>query len=269
MTRQSRDDVLELSAYLEGEVTASERETIETKLRNSADARRTLAQLESVRDLLSAPATGLESTDLASGVLSRARELGPVSVTRSRRFSLAALAGAVAAAAAVCVALWLPGQGTQEFRAKSNGAQLERARWAGVKVFRAVGNAAPEPLGSKLRASDSLVFTYTNLGGHPYRYLMIFAVDSANEVRWFYPAYEKAGENPESIPIDGGRANVTLGELVQQDFSEGPLAVYALFSNEPVRVLEMEAWLKQRGRGLDEAPAPRDFLQRFDTQVER
>lgn len=268
MTRPSREDVLKLGAYLEEEVTASERETLETQLRESADARRTLEQLQGVRELLSAPAERLERMDLASSVLARARELGPVAAAPPRSFRKAALAGLFAAAAGLCLVLLFPDREAREFRAKSSGAQLERARWAGVHVFRARGNAAAEPLGNRLESGDSLVFTYTNLGAHPYRYLMIFSIDSANQVRWFYPAYEFAGENPESMPVEAGRANVPLGELVQQDFSLGPLALYALFTNQPVRVLDVEAWLKQRGRAPDEAPQAGDFLQRFDIRVE-
>jgi hypothetical protein len=272
MSRRSRNgEVRELNAYLEGEVTASERETLEAKLRDSAEARRIFSQLESVRALLSAPATRLEHMDLTSRVLARARELGPLAEARpahARRFALPGLIAAACAAAA-CFVLLLPHQKTLEFREKSNGAALESARWAAVHVFRATGQAASVPLTEQLRADEGLVFTYTNLGEKPYRYLMIFSVDAANQVRWFYPAYDKAGENPESIPIEGGRANATLGELVQQDFSEGPLAVYALFTSEPERVLQIEAWLNQLGRAPDQAPRAGDLLQRFATRVER
>ncbi|HET9959983.1 MAG TPA: hypothetical protein VFQ61_36070 [Polyangiaceae bacterium] len=278
---RSPEEVRTLTAYLEGEVTASERAAIETKLQESAEARRTLAQLERVRELLSAPAVKLESIDLASRVRTRERELGPVVRTRPRRWQNLAYAGLTASLCAIALVLWSPHLASlrpgswpprkedEGLRPKSNGAQLEGARWAGVHVFRVAGQAAPEPLGARLKSGDGLVFTYTNLGAHPFRYLMIFAVDASDQVHWFYPAYESVGEDPVSIPIAGGLASAALGELVQHDFAEGPLFVYALFTNVPARVLQVEAWLREQRRPSNEAPFVGGLLQRFDTRIER
>jgi hypothetical protein len=97
---------------------------------------------------------------------------------------------------------------------------------------------------------------------------MIFAVDGANQVRWFYPAYERIGTNPESIAIERGRANVPLGEMVQHDFANGSLSVYALFTNVKANVLQIENWVKEHGTPT-ESPVPGGVLQRVDTQVAR
>jgi hypothetical protein len=117
--------------------------------------------------------------------------------------------------------------------------------------------------------NDELLFSYTNLGAQPFDYLMIFAKDADAEVRWFYPAYESAAENPLSIAIARGRANVPLGELVQQEVADGPLALYALFTTRPLSVLEVEAWLKQRGSQANEAPVADGVLQRIEIRVGR
>src|SRR5580704_17556283 len=53
-----------LAAYLEGEVTPSERAAIETELDESPRARRRLARLREIGDALAAPIPALEKTDL-------------------------------------------------------------------------------------------------------------------------------------------------------------------------------------------------------------
>src|SRR4051812_5568580 len=72
-----------LAAYLEGEVTASERSAIEVELENSADARRTLEQMRSLTEHLAAPLPELESIDLSSRVRAAVRDRVPVRPARS------------------------------------------------------------------------------------------------------------------------------------------------------------------------------------------
>lgn len=274
-------DARTLAAYLEGEVTASERAAIEVELGNSAESRRTLAQMRNLTAQLAAPASTLESIDLAARV--RAAVRAPIALQPPKRkptlfwaLGLAACLGAVLSyvnrpsTMTGAVALNAPRAEASagEFQAKSNDAPLNAdRRWAGIQVYRVAGGGVPEPLGAELSAKDGLLFSYTNLAPQPFGYLMIFAVDAKNEVRWFYPAYEAAGENPESIPIAHGRANVPLTELVQQDFAAGPLALYALFTRRPFNVSDVESWVKEHGRPAAESPLPGGSLQRIDTQV--
>lgn len=273
-TRRSTDAAL-LSAYLEGEVTGSERTSIEAWLKDSAEARRTLEQLTNVRELLAAPATELENIDLASRVRSAAREpiLGERGPRRadSRRWAPLWLGGAAACVGLISLFAWRPlGQEAAEFRAKGNELRVsEGSRWAGIQIYRVRAGSAPERLGSRVGADDGFVFSYTNLGANPFRYLMIFAVDANAEVRWFYPAYDAAGTNPESIAIERGRANVPLGELVRHDFADGSLSLYALFTNAPANVLQIEDWVVKHGRPDKISPVPGGVLQRVDTRVER
>lgn len=269
MSQRRRTDAALLSAYLEGEVTASERAGVEAWLKDSAEARRTLDQLSNVRELLGAPATALESIDLAARVRTAVRR--PVAPRTGPRMPL------WLGAAAACVALVsffslrprVVGDGAAEFRAKGNALRIsEGNRWAGIQVYRVSDGGAPERLGPRVGARDGFVFSYTNIGAQPFRYLMIFAVDANEKVRWFYPAYESAGTNPESISIERGRANVPLGELLQHDFARGSLSLYALFTNQPANVLEIEEWVVKNGRPDRKSPVAGGVLQRIDTRVE-
>lgn len=270
-------DAALLTAYLEGEVTASERLRIEAQLRDSAEARRTLERLRNVSELLGDPAPELESIDLTARVRAAVRRPAPLPARRARSFAPLWLGGVAACVGALALFSLQPLQPQQlqpeddssEFHAKSNlGTLSEGNRWAGIQIFRVRGSSAPERLGARMDAGDGLVFSYTNLGAQPFQYLMIFAVDGANQVRWFYPAYERIGTNPESIAIERGRANVPLGEMVQHDFANGSLSVYALFTNVKVNVLQIEDWVKEHGAPA-ESPVRGGVLQRVDTQVAR
>ena len=262
-----------LVAYLEGEVTASERAAIEAELEESASARRTLRELEAVTALLAAPAPELEAIDLAGRVQGALRRPGsslrpPVerrSWWRSRR---AALGLSLAAALGAALLFLSRPPFPDEFRAKaSSSAGDESRRWAGIRAYRVVGRKSPEPLGATLSRSDGLVFSYTNLGAQPFRYLMIFGVDAKREVRWFYPAYLRTDENPQSIPIERSRANIALADVVEQDFAEGPLTLYALFSDARADVRSIERWLQAHDGTRTESPLTGGFLQRIETRV--
>jgi hypothetical protein len=262
-------DAAALTAYLEGEVTASERASLEGELRDSAELRRTLEQLRNVSTLLGAPAGELESIDLAARVRAAVRRPSRPERARPRRWSMVWLGGLAACIAGALVIAGGPRTLT-EFHQKSNGEPpFGGSRWAGIQIYRVAPNATPERLGARIAVGEGLLFGYTNLGAQPFDFLMIFAIDAKNQVRWFYPAYETLGTNPASISIERGRANVPLGELVQHDFAEGPLTVYALFTPRPSSVLEIENWVKQHGRPSGESPVPGGTLQRIEARVSR
>src|SRR6478609_6254402 len=96
MTSRARPDAATLAAYLEGEVTASERAEIEAELATSAKARRALSQLRNIRELLQAPDPALEDIDLAARVQLAARQPLRPPAARKGRF-VAMLLGGLAA----------------------------------------------------------------------------------------------------------------------------------------------------------------------------
>jgi hypothetical protein len=155
-------------------------------------------------------------------------------------------------------------------RAKSAGAGAAGApeRWAGISAYRVAGGRAPERLGGRISPDDGLLFTYTNLGPRPFTHLMIFAVDASGQVRWFHPAYQEAGTNPASIPIQTN-ANVPLAEVVSHPFAPGPAVVHALFSRRPVHVREVEAWIARRPAAHGATPWPDTYRQTLGMSIER
>lgn len=238
-----------LAAYLEGEVTPSEAAAIERELAASPVARRQLAELRSIREVLSDPGAENRTVDIVPS-LTRALDTPPP----RQRPALLLWAGGFAAAAglAVLAAVGLPDR-DPEFRAKSSGAPANAPeRWAGVQIFRLGPDKRPQRVEHGIARGDGLLFSYTNLGPRPFSHLMLFAVDARGEVRWFHPAYEHAGANPSSIPLRRGDADVPLADVIHHDLPPGPLAVHALFTAHPLTVLEVEAALAGRGTAAGE-----------------
>lgn len=251
----------ELAAYLEGELSASEMHRAEDVLAKDSDARRRLEQLSQIRAALSAPEPELENIDLVAAVHAARRQPARV---RSRQPLWPWIAGSVtAAAAAAAFVLFFDMDAhrstDEEFRAKSGiGASPEGRRWTGVQVYQVTAASEPQRLAGGVSRSDGLLFAYTNLGPEPFEYLMLFAIGTNGEVFWFHPSYEHAGMNPSSIRIEKGRAEVPLKEVIEHDFAPGPLSIYALFTRQPMRVLEVEAWLEKQRGSLRPLTAPAD-----------
>jgi len=114
-----------------------------------------------------------------------------------------------------------------------------------LHIFRSISDRAAEPIGAgPIHAGDGLLFAYTNPDpGLPH--LMVFAIDAGYGVHWYYPAFQRAGENPEAVPILPGTTGTELGEEIRHALRPGPVRIYALFLREPHRVLEIETLIRQ------------------------
>jgi len=278
-----------LAAYVEGELAASESAAVERFLSESSNARRQIQELRAIVATLSDPGHEFDGVDLLPSINARIREHSTIRVRASEglvgriwRWPAAALFATALVSAAVCLALVRApvSHPAEEFRAKTaRQTTAASARWAGVQAYRVVGQAGslspgglrarrPERLGETLARGDGLLFSYTNLGRQPFANLMIFAVDSAGKVHWFHPGYEHEGMNPRSIGIEKGAAEVPLAELIQDQFPSGPLVMHALFSNQSLQVLEVEAWLKSDPQTSLVARVPGSVDQVFTTRVE-
>lgn len=250
---RSRRGTRELAAYLEGEVTASERRAIDASLRDDAGSRKRLDELRRIGDVLSAPIPELERLDLTAGV--RAALAEPERKRGRTWFWTLSAAAALVSVGGLFLRSVPEAPGSAEFRAKSASvANDESRRWAGLQVHRVSDTGGPERVSDRLNVRDGLVFSYSNLGPAPFDYLMIFAVDASGDVFWFYPAYERLGTDPSAVRIEKGASETRLPDLVHHDFAPGPLEIHGLFARRPVRVSEVEASLEQHGTRFTWAP---------------
>jgi hypothetical protein len=252
-----------LLAYLEGEVTQSQAAAIEAALADAPADRRRLERLREMLGHLAGAPDELDQIDLVPAVRGAIAAMPAPAARRRQTWPFLAMAAVMLLAAGSLVASRLAGSAADqgEFRAKAAGPDTPAAandRWVNVTAYRVAANAPagaePEPLGARMRTGDGLLFSFDNLGPKPFGYLMIFAVDRAGEVYWFYPAYEQAGADPASLDIRGhirgqgrgstpaeGQRAVELPDLIRHGFPAGPLAIYGVFTRAPLRVSRVEA----------------------------
>jgi hypothetical protein len=97
-----------------------------------------------------------------------------------------------------------------------------------------------EPVHGDLHPDDGVLVAYSNPSSN-LAYLMVFGVDQRGGVHWYYPAYDRTGEDPAAVRIRTNAFGVELGEEIRHPLPEGDMRIFALFLTTPHRVLETEA----------------------------
>lgn len=261
---QPAPSVERLVSYLERDLTPAEAAEIEAHIERSEVGR---AMLEQLRGLVAGVGRSnwrWEQTDLVDGIWhkidSDTRRWRPARRDQRTRYRVAALAAAGLLAAALggaVLALLFPRSGfwtrepdSEQIRVKSNDvAAASPDRWVGIQVFRLRGERDVARVSGSIRRDDGLLFAYTNLGPDPYPYLLIFGVDGTGTVHWYYPAFLRRGTNPSAIRIEPGRASVELREVIQHALEPGALTLYAVFARTQLKVLQVEAAIRDAAQG--------------------
>ncbi len=119
-----------------------------------------------------------------------------------------------------------------------------------LHLYRTLPQGGSEPIVDRIRSGDGLLVAYSNPGDAA-RWLMVFAVDRSCRVYWFYPAYDRPGENPTAIAIRTFESGVELREEIRHDYESPDLRVYGLFLATPMKVLEVEDVVR---RGCEARP---------------
>lgn len=144
-----------------------------------------------------------------------------------------------AATASLVILVWPQTEGVAPtFQAR--GGVNSPDSWVSIQAYRTRGKVH-EPVTNSLSTDDALAFSYSNRSKTQHRFLMIFAVDQAGRVFWYYPAYVNPAEDPESIKIKGSENPQTLSQQVRHELRPGRLRLFGVFSDAPLRVRAMEA----------------------------
>lgn len=249
-----------LLAYLDGEVTKSESSAIEDYLRETPAARRQLDKLRGMMDSLAEPNNAVENMDLTASVRRAIQTPAP---SPRRPFFLRPLlaAGVACVAAAIIIPIWISSSRPNDdggFRIKS-AAPLERFpqdRWVGIKAYRLGKAGKVHRISKTIRFDDELLFSYNNAKQGSFTHLMIFAVNKAGNVFWFYPAYEHVDTNPAAIEVKSGATDQELPTKIQHNLSPGPLYIYGLFLHEPMTVRRIEALVAKLHRSATSVGEP-------------
>jgi hypothetical protein len=263
----------EIILHLDGELSVNRSRELESHLRECSVCAGVLGELERVVRRIAPDEGEFDEPDLAQKIVTRARE-GRL-VARSprrpwRRWAAAGGAVALAAAAAVLLAVWLPGMDRAPdsggFRARG-GSDQAGERWLSFWVFRKAddggyvevrrGASGGARRDNTVSAEEHLAFAYLDARGS-YRHLMILAVDEDGRVFWYYPAYEREGTDPHSIAIQRGKHE--LRDEIRHRLRPGKLRVFAIFSRDPLRVSLVERTVAALGKrhggaaGLERLP---------------
>ncbi|QRK06228.1 hypothetical protein JQX13_39915 [Archangium violaceum] len=148
--------------------------------------------------------------------------------------------------AAACVALLLvrvPGvREDAAFTPRGGEAVAEPA----LLVVYAVGrDGSVAPVGDRVRPEQELAFGYRNPEAK--RFLMVFGVDSAGRVHWYFPSWTVPEEDPTALPISPGDELHELPEAISHPLAPGHLSVHAIFLDVPLTVRQMEERLGAAG----------------------
>lgn len=161
-----------------------------------------------------------------------------------RRSSLLGIAGALAGA--LLVALALGRTSPPDGLAARGGGSGSRF---GFEVRAHLPGRAPLRVreGQRLDARSGYAFVVHNRS-HKQQYLMLFAVDAASEVHWFYPAFLDPGSDPESLRIPETPAVRALPEgITPERPAPGAFRIVGLFSPGPLHISEVEARVQAGG----------------------
>ncbi len=206
---------------------------------------------EDLRLLKESPGPSLGTEDFMTRVMSACAAEPRAKPSRPRRWGgwSYAAAAIVAAAAIAVVALRTTtddaGLGALGGQITARGAGLPSGA-ATVQAFvaRTRPGSAPALLeGAELGPGDGILVRYSNPTERA-AYLMVFALDQRGDVHWIHPAYLNEKESPSSLRLEPQATLRVLDEVAEpENPAPGPLRVYALLSDEPLRVKDVEAKL--------------------------
>lgn len=239
----------ELLFFLEGELPTSRCQELQAHITQCAECASKLEALRATLALLGQLDEEYEDMDLLSGVQSAIEEPTPRKVRRSPRWPFMVVGlGTVAAAASILLWVAPPNERADEFRARAASTATEIGAWVGVTAYRVEADTAVL-LGSTMSTTDALAFAYRNAGQSPKRFLAVFAVDSMGGVHWYYPAFTDGSSDPVSVRIDPSETPRQLPDRVDHNLAPGPLTITALFTNESLRVSQIESAVTARDHG--------------------
>jgi hypothetical protein len=232
----------ELLAFADADMPPEQLGRIERHLELCSSCAKRVMALHPLIEDVAAPLAG-EHLDVAEHVAAVMRRLdAPVpAALRPRR---ALWLGALGAAAAVAVALALPGRSgdapTGELTARGGPSAASLSRDVGLQLYVQESGLRALELGDRLPSHAALTAGLRNLGSER-AHLLLFAIDARSEVHWIAPEFSAPGTDPQSVPLVPGAGEQLLPSAVAfDDLAPGALRVVAVLSKEPTRVSQVE-----------------------------
>jgi hypothetical protein len=266
-------DELELIALLDGELTENRARALREHLQPAPEERpgppaaagcahcaARLARLQGLAAQLRGPAPETSDPDFAArfiaeveGRLPAATPAADGRVTgRGDRRRRAPLALGLAALATAAAAGFLLVPRPSPYTPRGPGAAWHDQVFTALdRVVSAPAGASRRALaaGQRLQPGDGIAVTAHNRNPRLPVYLMVLAVDAANEVHWIVPAWSDPAETPRSVRLPAGSALPDPAGRTPEAPAPGHFRLHTLLTLTPLDVRTVESLL-QSGRPL-------------------
>jgi hypothetical protein len=153
-----------------------------------------------------------------------------------RRIGVVVAAGvfAVAASALFVVGRARPGE---SFSPRGHARNFDTS--PRIEIYRVAPGTPARRIEDTIGKNDDLAFAYANPTGK--LRLLVFAVDEHRHIYWYYPAWTDPKDAPQAVPIRQSKELVEMDEAVVQPIDASHVTLFAVFTDEPVDVHEVEA----------------------------
>jgi hypothetical protein len=236
----------ELLLHLANSLPGQQAELLEQHLTTCERCSKAQAEFASMTKRLSPDSGEFDDPELVDDVMTLVRlgraepeRLSPAKPLR-RAWLLAGLAACLSAVLLLIIWPQVTQDDSKSIRTRG-GLSADADRWVSLKVLRATDDGY-RPVSKKISRGDALAFAYDNRQDHDY--LMVLGVCEKGQVYWYYPAYQQAGQNPQSIRIEKSRRPVQLPDQVRHELKPGRFRIFALFSKQALDVELVESIIK-------------------------
>ncbi len=148
---------------------------------------------------------------------------------------------AVAVSAVVGVAAWqLVASPPSDDEYAPRGAKPTAA----LEVYRVRPGAAPERNPHQVKAGDELAFAYRNPNNA--KWLMVYAVDAAGNVAWYYPEWKAGAAAPSPVSAEPGAVLHELPSAIALPLSPGRVTLHLVLLEHPLSTADVEQRLADK-----------------------
>lgn len=229
-------------AWFDGGVPPNRASELEAHVVECASCRKLTEELRTfLGDLAASPSVDVDSH--ARRIMCRLDEPRP-RVTRPSvvrlRTAVVGLATVAAFAASLVLVVRSRHDDASEFTARGGGTVQTLRRDVGVAVHAGADARVRLEDGTVIAPDALLAASTTNIHPRPAR-LLLFAVDSRNDVHWLAPAYTDPSTDPESVTIErGDRPRVLPTQVVLDHPAEGLLRIVSMVTERPLHISDVE-----------------------------
>ncbi|HEY6077996.1 MAG TPA: zf-HC2 domain-containing protein [Polyangiaceae bacterium] len=246
MTKDRCPSPADLVSFADADLSPEQLQRIEKHLELCGDCAEQVISLTELTCDVAAPVPrpALDLADHVASVMKRL-DAAPASLRQPRWPAWAAALVASAAGVALLVAATRTppeGQPSQELAARGAHEPASLSRDVGVQLYQQQQRALSLlGAGSRIGSRAALTAGLRNLASER-AYLLLFAVDSKQEVHWIAPEFTSAGSDPQAATVAPSKQEQLLpSAVVFDELSPGPLRVVAVISHAPLHVSDIEA----------------------------